>query len=126
MTQEKFDEMSKDVTAHVIRETGNPYQTPRESVEAPILQPHVKSADVNRTWRAPTITGFIAAAGMGEAISMTDNNLGLAMREMRGFLPPWLYIFGVFVAWPFAMGTVGAGVGLAVWLIRRVFARLIS
>jgi hypothetical protein len=34
-------------------------------------------------------------------------------------------IFGLFVVFPAALGVVGAAVGLAIWLLGRVFRRLV-
>lgn len=118
MTQEEVDRLSGIITADVVAETGNPFQAPRGD-EIQTYRSHVPPPNTKRTWQRPTITGFIFAAAMAEVYSLNDG-----FDVMRIHLYTWLYICVAYVAWPFAVGLIGASVGLAIWLIHRAYWRL--
>lgn len=119
LTQEEVERLSGPVTAEVVAESANPFRAPRED-DTVTRESHIASPIANRSWQAPVIAGFVVAALIAEFDSW---NNGFDVLRMHLFT--WLYICIAYVAWPVAIGMVGAAVGLAVWFIRRAFWRLI-
>lgn len=117
MTQAEVDRLSGPVMAEVVADGDNPYWAPRE--DAPASPSSVIPKTHRGTWRGPVIAGFIVGAAVMEILAIANYDPDLAQDE------PELYFCFLFLFWPFVFGAVCAGVGLAVWLIRRIFWRLI-
>ncbi|HUY89854.1 MAG TPA: hypothetical protein VMV10_14055 [Pirellulales bacterium] len=122
MTQAEVDRLSDVVMADVVAETGNPFQAPREDVGA--APSSIIPTTLPGTWQGSVIGGFVVGAIFMEVVGLASYD-PQDMEDMGELGGAWLYLFLMFVAWPFVIGAFCAAVGLAVWLIRRIFWRLI-
>ena len=117
MTQAEVDRLSGPVLADLVADGGNPYRSPAsdEVSAAPI----VGASRAGRTWVAPAAVGFLFGAVAMEILAIANYDPDIAKDE------PGLYFCFLFLFWPFVFGAGCAGIGLAVWIIRRLFWRLI-
>lgn len=117
MTPAEVEWLSGPVTAELVADGGNPYRAPQ--ADHAFASPRVGGAQASRTWVAPVAIGFLFGAVVMEILAIANYDPDIAKDEPGGYFC-FLFLFS-----PFVFGAVCGGVGLAVWLIRRIFRRLI-
>ena len=122
MTQAEIERLSGPVMAEVVADGENPFRTPHE--DAGSSPSSIIPMTLPGTWQGSVMAGFFVGFVFMEIVGLAnyDSQDLEAMRKLGG---AWLYLFMLFVAWPFLIGAFCAGIGLAVWIIRRVFWRWI-
>lgn len=118
MTQEEIERLSGPVMAEVVAEGGNPYRAPREDEAAAQARPRrpISRSALGMSICSGFAGGAIFGAGLG-AISLRD-----ALDEG---IPLWSLLVGFFIVTPLFSGGAGAVVGLACWVGKQAFRRLI-
>lgn len=118
MTREEVERLSGITARNHTLAGDNPYQAPQEDEsEADSVGPSVAG---RKSWQTSLGAGFLGGAIFGEAIALVQLQVPLAEPFSR-----WELTFGLFVAFPLMLGIIGGGIGLAAWVARFAFWRLV-
>ena len=122
MTQEEIERLSGPVMAEVVAEGANPFRAPREDEAA--SPSSIIPTTLPGTWQGSVMAGFFVGFVLMEIVGLASFD-PQDLEDMRKPDGAWFHLFTLFVAWPFLIGAFCAGIGLAVWIIRRVLWRWI-
>ena len=117
MTQDEIDRLSGVVIASLVAESGNPYQAPQEGEAGGIAALSAKKSN----WQTSMAGGFGGGVISAEIVAL------ISLRDaLRQGLTTGELLFAYFLFFPILLGVLGAGLGLAIWLVGRIIRRFVS